>query len=174
MKSLFVIPLIFCLGCISQSSNKKEINYHFENAESVLPKPIGLVNDFSEIFTNSQTDDLEHLLNQYERNTTNQITILTVDSIDPYIHIEAFATDLGNYWRVGTAEKNNGLLIVLSLNNRQIRISTGLGVEKILSDEFLKGVIDNDIIPYFKENKYYEGITSGLDKIIKEWDKYSL
>ncbi len=76
---------------------------------------------------------------------------------------------MGNLWGVGTAEKNNGLVVVLSKQDREIGISTGLGTAQVLSDKFLKKTNDNLMIPKFKEEKFYEGVKSGLDEIIKNW-----
>lgn len=112
-------------------------------------------------------------MNNYKVKSTNEIAVVTIDSISPYDDIKDFGTDLGNFWGIGSKEKNNGLLIILSMNDRNIGISTGIGTEEILSDEFLKKTIDSIIIPNFKEDKFYEGIMGGLNKIIEQWNKSS-
>ncbi|MBA5628597.1 TPM domain-containing protein [Moheibacter sp. BDHS18] len=177
MKFIFAILLVgfTFIQCskITSNENTKKI-YTIENAESLLPKPIGLVNDFTYTFTQGQRAELEKFLRDYSKRTTNQIVIVTVDEIQPYTNINDYATDLGNYWGVGTAEKNNGLVIVLNMKSREIRISSGYGAGKVLSDEFLKKIIDEEIIPYFKQNNFYEGLMKGLNKIIEHWDKTSL
>src|SRR5690606_23661182 len=101
-------------------------------------------------FTESQRTELTKTLYDYDVETTRQIVVVTIDSIKPYSDIQKYATDLGNYWGVGTAEKNNGLTIVICTSCRQIGIATGLGTELILTDEICKNVIDQTIIPEFK------------------------
>ena len=168
-KVLFIFVLFLLIGCHTQSREQKAIEYKNGNAESILPKPIGLLNDFSYAFTPEQRNNLEDFLQEYEQKTTNQIAVVTIGSIVPYQNIEDFSTDLGNFWGVGMTEKDNGLLIVMSMNDRNVNISTGTGTAKVISDEFLKKTIDNLMIPKFKEDKFYDGVKSGLDEIIKNW-----
>lgn len=132
-------------------------------------KPIGYVNDFENIFTSEQRIKLDKRIGVYELETTNEIVIVTIDSIEPYENINDFATDLSNEWGIGKTEKNNGLLILFSKSLREIRISTGLGTEKILTDEICKKVIDQTIIPEFKKGNYYNGIEKGLTELIAKW-----
>lgn len=172
--SIFLLTCLFLFSCFEvKNQNSEKINYHFENAESVLPKPIGFVNDFTHTFTKEQRKSLENYLLDYKNKTSNEIAVVTIDSISPYVDIKDFGTDLGNFWGIGTKEKNNGLLIVLSMNERNIGISTGKETEKVLSDEFLKKIIDAEIIPLFKQEKFYEGIMSALNKIMEQWNKSS-
>ena len=140
--------------------------------DSVLkfPKSIGYVNDFENVFTSEQRIKLDKRIAAYELETTNEIAIVTIDSIIPYENINDFATDLSNEWGIGKREKDNGLLILFSKSLREIRISTGLGTEKILTDEICKSVIDKTIIPEFKNGDYYNGIEKGLSELIILWE----
>lgn len=134
-----------------------------------FPKQIGFVNDFEQIFTDEQRQSLELKLKEYEKNTTREFVIITIDSITPYTSIQKFASDLSNEWGVGKKETNNGLSIVFSKNLRKIRISTGKGTEKILTDEVCKNIIDQTIIPELKNGNYYSGIEKGITEIIAKW-----
>ena len=136
---------------------------------SVFPKPIGIINDFGQIFTESQRTELTKILYDYDIETTRQIVVVTIDSIKPYNNIQKYATDLGNSWGVGTAEKNNGLTIVVCNPCKQIGIATGLGTELILTDEICKNVIDQTIIPEFKDGNFYDGIKNGVVELIEKW-----
>lgn len=169
-KIVFLFISFLFLSCFQPT--KQESNstvYHNENAESILPKYLGWVSDYELVFTQEEKDSLTDFLQNYSNETTNQIAILTIQSIEPYTDIKDFSTDLGNYWGVGHEGKDNGLLIVLNKENQHLRISTGKGTEKILTDAYLKTVIDSVIIPKFKEENYYEGIKFGLEKIIENW-----
>ncbi|SDX59040.1 uncharacterized protein SAMN05216556_1592 [Aequorivita viscosa] len=79
------------------------------------------------------------------------------------------ATDLGKYWGVGTAEKDNGLIILLCKPCQKIGIATGFGTELILTDQICKNVIDQTIIPEFKNGKFYDGIKNGVAELIEKW-----
>ena len=134
-----------------------------------FPAPLGAVSDFENVFSSNQISDLTKIINDYEQKTTREIAIVTVESIEPYKNIAIYSTDLANEWKIGKAKKNNGLLILFSKNLREIRITTGYGTEKILTDEVCKKVIDETIIPEFKKGDYYSGIKEGLTALIKKW-----
>ena len=95
--------------------------------------------------------------------------MVTIDSIKPYQNIQKYATDLGNKWGIGNEEKNNGLTIVVCNPCRQIAIATGLGTEMILTDVICKNVIQQTIIPEFKNGKFYNGIKNGVTELIEKW-----
>lgn len=133
----FQLILLFCfVGCskISPTNTNQKV-YSIANAEQILPKLDGFVNDFSFVFTQEEREILGNQLENYSQMTTNQIAILTIDNIDPYTDIMHYTTDLGNFWEIGIAEKDNGLLIVMNTEDRQIRISSGKGTQKILTDK---------------------------------------
>ena len=109
------------------------------------------------------------IISEYEEKTTREIAIVTVNSIEPYENISDYSTDLANEWGIGNSETDNGLLILFSKNLQEIRISTGYGTEKILTDELCKKVIDETIIPEFKKGDYYSGIEKGMTELIKKW-----
>jgi uncharacterized protein len=95
--------------------------------------------------------------------------IVTIDSIKPYESIQRYATDLGEKWGIGSAEKNNGLAIVVCNPCKQIGIATGTGTELILTDEICKKVIEEKIIPEFKNGEFYNGIKKGVIELIEKW-----
>ena len=179
MKNSIKILLLFltlnflsCKENYKVSENNKAVN-KIENPQvknSIFPKPIGYVNDYGNVFAESQQVNLSKKLTNYKTKTTREIVIVTVDSIKPYNDLHKYATDLGNTWGVGTAEKNNGLVIVLCKPCQGITIATGLGTEKILTDEICKEVIDKTIIPEFKKGDFYNGIYNGVNELIKKWE----
>ena len=134
-----------------------------------FPFPIGFVNDYEHIFTKEQNEKLEKLISDYEKLTTREIAIVTINSIEPYDNFKDFSTDLSNDWGVGKYKKDNGLVIVFSKNLKELRISTGNETEKILTNEICKKIIDNFMIPEFKNGKFYTGIEKGLIELINKW-----
>ena len=140
-----------------------------EIRKNSIPNPIGIINDYGQIFTESQRNELSKILYDYDTETTRQIVVVTIDNIKPYNDIQKYATDLGQTWRVGTAGKNNGLTIVLCKPCGEIAIATGTGTELILTDEVCKKVIDEKIIPEFKNGEFYSGIKKGVIELIDKW-----
>ncbi|MUU79889.1 TPM domain-containing protein [Winogradskyella endarachnes] len=180
MKLIFKIILLAFLtisGCkskqvdkIKPSSETPKVEFtEFDLGESDLPKLKREVNDYEFIFTPEQLEKLTLIIREFEKETTNQIAVVSIDSIGKYTDFDQFAIDLSNYNGVGLKEKDNGLTIVFSKNLRKIRISTGYGTEKILTDEICKKVIDETIIPEFKNGEYYNGIEKGITELIAKW-----
>lgn len=159
-------------SCSAQEAESKSQNVDLVSSdlkESNFPKPVGYVNDFENLFTAEQVKQLTDLISDYEKQTTNVIAVITVSSIEPYSDFNQYAIDLSNSWGVGKKEKDNGLTIVFSKSLKQVRISTGTGTEKILSDELCKSIIDQFMVPKFREEQYFEGISLGVAELIKHW-----
>jgi uncharacterized protein len=76
-----------------------------------------------------------------------------------------FALRTGEKWQLGSAKRDNGLLMAIAVNDRKIQILTGYGLEGVLPDVVLSRIIRNQITPYFKQGQYAQGISSGLDEI---------
>jgi uncharacterized protein len=165
------LNLLACKASAQETETKSPIpEVSFSVMEqSTFPKSIGIINDYGQIFTESQRLELSKILYDYDMETTRQIVVITVDSITPYSDIQKYASDLGHEWRVGSAGKDNGLVIVLCKPIRQIAISTGYGTELVLTDEICKNVIDQVIIPEFKNGDYYAGIKKGVLELIEKW-----
>lgn len=145
---------------------QKNINF---NATNEFLKPIGFVNDFDKIFTFQQIEKLEIIISNYEKSTTKEIAIVTIDTITPYTNFKDYCTDLSKKWGVGKKDVDNGLTIVFCKRLRQIRISTGYGTQEILTDEVCQKIIENSMTPEFKKGNYYKGIEGGLMELISEW-----
>lgn len=134
------------------------------------PNPPRLVNDFAGILQNQEVRQLEEKLTRFARETSTQIVIVTVSDLEGYDPGD-FAFRLGESWGVGQKDTNNGLVILVKpkTGNEQGRIfiATGYGLEGVLPDATLNGpVIDTEMIPYFRQNNYYQGLESGTNVIM--------
>lgn len=125
--------------------------------------------DLAYLFSSTERDALIDKIHQYEEKTTNQIAILSIDSLPKSITIQRYGTEVANSWGIGTKEKNNGLLITISKFDRKVAISTGIGTEQTISDYDCKVVIDSVMIPEFKNTSYYTGVNESLDDLILLW-----
>lgn len=176
MKVYHIILFILCsvIFCQTEINAQNKSSEYYDFSKNVLLKNTKekgiIVNDYSKILEKGQELELSEILQNYEIKTTKQIVLVTIDNITPYKDIHKFATDLGSYWGVGTKEKNNGLLIVLCKDYRSISIATGTGTEKILTDEICKSVIDNIMIPKFRNGKFYKGLKLGIEELINKWN----
>jgi uncharacterized protein len=129
------------------------------------PNPPRLVNDLAPMMDASQQAQLEQKLLDYERNTSTQITVVTIKNLGGY-EVAQYAVELGNRWGVGHKGKDNGVLVLASLEDRKVNISTGYGLEGALTDATSGRIIRNEIVPSFKSGNYYEGFNKAADAII--------
>jgi len=134
------------------------------------PSPPRLVNDFTGKFlTPEQVQALEQKLDAYDQSTSNQVAIVVVESLGDY-SADDYAIALGRKWGVGNKEFNNGVVILISTGggqgNRKAAIQVGYGLEGVISDLTTKSIIDNSIIPNFKEGNYYRGLDKAVDDIM--------
>ena len=152
--------------------NCKETKTDAETIPSHIPLNTSQkrVVDLAHLFSKVESDSLAYKIIQYETQTTNQIAILTIDSLPKNTNIQKFGTEVGEKWGVGTKQKNNGLLITISNHDRSIAISTAIGTEQTISDYECIVIIDSIMIPQFRTNNYYKGVDKALDSLILLWD----
>ena len=130
------------------------------------PNPPKLVNDYANILTADQNQALERKLYQFDDTTTNQVTVVIIPRLDGK-DIADVAIELGRKWGVGNKKSNNGVILLVSIEDRKLNISPGYGLEKSLPDLTCQQIIENIIVPEFKGNDYYSGINQGTDAIIQ-------
>ena len=128
------------------------------------PNPPRLVNDFAGVL-GSRADELERVLVAFDDSTSNQITVVTVNSLDGYA-VEEYALELGRRWGVGSS-RNNGLVLLAAMEDREVTIQVGYGLEGAITDAYSRRIIDNEIVPAFKEGDYYKGIYNACDQLMK-------
>lgn len=168
MKAIKVLTILFILsGCVIVDKS----NYRYPAAIKAYGKPTGYVNDFEGLFSDNEIKQIDSIILAFELSSSNQIAIVTVSDIKPYESMQNFTTDLGNYWGIGQNDIDNGLIITVSSKMKSIWIGTGLGTEKILTDDKLKSIIDVNMIPYLKNGQHFQGIKEGLTECIENWKK---
>src|SRR5690606_15000769 len=170
MRKIFLLFLIVLVSHSCLTQTKEESQTSLNHTTYNFPELIGYVNDYALILDSLEVEKLERKLNSFSELTTNQMVIVTImDDEITEENFEDFALSLSNYWGVGSKEKNNGLTIVLNPKLRMIRISTGLGIQEILTDEICERILQNIILPEFENEDYYNGLDKGTDELIKFW-----
>lgn len=128
--------------------------------------PTGFVNDYSGVFTEEERSALEAKLSQFEQASTNEISVVIINSLDGD-SIENFAENLFEEWGIGKAETDNGVLLLVAKDDREMRIEVGYGLEGSLTDLLSSRIIRETLTPAFRENDFYGGITKAVDQIEK-------
>ncbi|MDD5071199.1 MAG: TPM domain-containing protein [Patescibacteria group bacterium] len=127
--------------------------------------PSGFVNDYAGMMSESEKQSLEVKLVNFESQTSNEIAVVIIPSLDGDT-IENFAVRLFEDWKIGKAKNDNGILVLVAKEDRQMRIEVGYGLEGALTDAQSFWIIDGIMKPAFREEKYYEGIDQAIDKVI--------
>jgi len=135
-------------------------------AEFVIPVNDGLVTDDAAILTVDQKETISSVLLQYQKDTSNEIAVLIVKTLDGETPVDA-AVEVGRKWGVGSKEKNNGILMLIAYEDREMFIATGYGLEGAIPDIVAAGIINEDMVPAFRQGMYYEGIMAGIDSLKK-------
>lgn len=128
-----------------------------------LPKQNGWVNDFDELYEEEEFSTLDNLISTFEKQTRIEIVLVTLDTMcvskDKFDDLTLY---MANTWRVGKKIENNGILIGISQGYRKIRIQNGYGIEKLISDDETKMIINLYFIPYFRNGNYFQGTVNGV------------
>ena len=134
-----------------------------------FPKLTGRVVDQAGMLPPSAESRLNKMLAMHENDTSNQLVVVTLNSLEGD-SIESYGYQLGRHWGIGTAENNNGALLIIAKNERRIRIEVGYGLEEFLTDALASNIIHQIIRPAFKQGQYSKGITQGTQAMIEVLD----
>lgn len=122
------------------------------------------VNDYIDLLNKEQKAILTNELQSIEDSVGSQVVVMIIDTLQG-MDISDFSNLIGNSWGIGRKDYNDGVLILLSMNDRQMRIEVGYGLEKIIKDEIAAQIIREQMVPEFKEKRFYEGLLKAVTKI---------
>lgn len=122
------------------------------------------VSDQAGVFSSSQLADLEAMLNDLQRATTAELAVVTVKSTQPDT-IEQYAVNLFEKWGIGKKGRDNGVLLLLATDDREVKIEVGYGLEPVITDGTAGSILDRYVLPRFKQNDYADGLTDGAKAI---------
>lgn len=128
------------------------------------PAHDGFVTDLADILSANDEQRIEQQLIAYQTETSNEIAVLTMPSLEGS-DIAQFAIETAQAWGVGSAEFNNGVLIVVAMQERDLFIATGYGLEGALPDLAAKRIIDEELSPAFRDGNYAAGFLNTIDAI---------
>jgi uncharacterized protein len=122
--------------------------------------------DLAGVLKDTESTELKAKLTNLERDTTTQMGILIIPGLQGEV-LDAYSLRVANTWKLGRKDLNNGVLILVAIHDRRLRIEVGLGLETILTNEACKNIIDYDMVPFFKKGEYYQGIASGVGALTR-------
>ncbi len=161
MKKFMIIAICMLVACPLWTVAQDEL--------PVPDKPQSWVNDYAGLFTSAEASALEQKLNEFEYNSSTQIFVVTLNDNGGY-SVSDLSQRIGEQWGVGQQGKDNGLLMLLDMQDRDVYISTGYGLEEYIPDGTASRIIENEVIPNFQNGDYYAGVNAATDVMISLLD----
>ena len=121
------------------------------------PEPAVLVNDFAGVLSAKDKALLESKLVAFDDSTSSQLCIVILKTLDGE-PASSYAPELFNFWKIGQEGRNNGILILVSMDSHEAFINTGYGMEEFVPDIMAGRIVREDLLPFFKKEQYYEGL----------------
>lgn len=156
---IFLISLVCAMSCV-QAGEKALL----------APQREGLVNDYAGLLSSSQKEQLAQMLVRLDNEKHIQLCVVIVNDLQGRSAAE-FATELGHSWGVGRKGEDSGLLLLVKPKTRDSKgdvfIATGYGMEGDLPDSKCGRILDENAVPFFKEDKYFDGVFATCLALIK-------
>lgn len=157
LRQQWLVVVFLCTGLLALSS--------VVSAALSFPTLTGRVVDQAGLLDAATTKSLIQLLAQEEQQTSNQVVVVTLKSLQGHT-IEDYGYQLGRHWGIGQQNRDNGVLLIVAPNERKVRIEVGYGLEGTLTDADSSVIIHQYILPQFKQGDYSKGILIGVQKIL--------
>ncbi len=135
-------------------------------AQLQVPYLSGRVVDEADVLSDNTIQELESVLKRHEDSTSNQIVVLIISSLEGEI-LEEYSLKVAETWQVGQKGRDNGVLLLVAIDDRKMRIEVGYGLEGDLTDALSNQIIRNELAPNFRQGDYNQGITDGVNAIMQ-------
>ncbi|MCC2545609.1 TPM domain-containing protein [Hymenobacter sp. BT175] len=129
------------------------------------PSPFRFVTDEAKLLTSANAQTLEGGLRRYADNTGTQIVVVTVPSLGGR-EVADYGRALGEAWGVGQKDKDNGIVVLLSGQERKVTIQAGSGLRSAITPELTSRIINQEMTPSFKQGNYFAGLRAGLNSLM--------
>lgn len=154
LKSIVVLLVSLITLCDSKGQDQQKV-----------PKLTERVTDLANLLSPNEGAYLTNQLKLLEERKGSQLAILTVNTTAPET-IEQYSIRVVDQWKLGREDVDDGVLLIVAKNDRKLRIEVGYGLEGAIPDAYAKRIINNIIVPHFRDGDYYLGIEEGVEAII--------
>lgn len=135
-------------------------------AQTPLPALTAPVNDFAHVIDAASSAELDRLIRTLQAATGDVVVVATIDTFAPYATIEEYAVRLFDKAGIGTRKADSGVLILLAVQDRRVRIEVGYGIEEFITDGFAGDTIRTQMLPAFRAGGYGPGLVAGATRVI--------
>ncbi len=156
LRTYQLLLILFCLSGVHSAFAQRD----------VPPLANRRIHDEAGVLSSQTVAYLEQSLKQFEDSTSNQIAVLLIASLEGE-SIDQFGIRVADAWKLGQGDKDNGVIVLVSLNDKKMRIEVGQGLEGPLPDAICNRIIRNEMAPAFRRQAYDEGVVSAIDGIRK-------
>jgi uncharacterized protein len=170
MKLLLPLLMVLAAAC----ANGQAASQPKPSEAQQFPVPVegaiplaGRVTDAANIIGAEQEAALSNQLARFEQATSLQMVVVTVNSLNGQ-DVADFARDLANEWGIGREDLNDGVVVLVAPNERKVRIAVGYGLEQALPISLCQSIIDEQMLPRFREGNLERGIEAGVSALIDE------
>jgi uncharacterized protein len=134
-------------------------------SQQEFPKPVGYVNDFANVIPQDIKNSLDRLILEVKQKTGAEIVVVTLNSVGKFYTPQEYANLLFENWGIGEKGKDNGVLVLNSINDRYIWIEVGYGLEGILPDGLVGEIRDKYFMPFLQKGDYGTAYLTGVAAI---------
>jgi uncharacterized protein len=133
-----------------------------------VPRLTGPVNDFANVIDTASEAQLDALIRKLQHATGDVMVVAAVDTFQPFADLQSYAVEMFENGGLGIGQKgkDNGVLIVLAVDDRQVRIETGYGLEEFITDGFA-GETSRSMVPFFRDGEYGRGLLAGATRVAR-------
>ena len=135
-------------------------------AERIPPAPARYFNDYAGVVSPATGDELNATLEQYERTSSNQLIVALYPRKESESSVADYTVRVAQAWQVGQKNKNNGVVLFAFMQEHQLYFQVGYGLEAVLPDSTAKRIIEQEIVPRFRQNDVDGGMKAGVAAMI--------
>jgi uncharacterized protein len=158
LRRQFLGPILFCIVLAAEAASAAEV---------IPPKPPAYFNDYANVVSKEKALALNEKLAQFERETSNQVLVAVFRKMQSDSDVADYTRRIAESWKVGQAEKRNGTVLFVFLDDRKMFIQVGYGLEGALPDVTAFDITERHIKPRFRTGDYTGGLEEGVDLILK-------
>jgi uncharacterized protein len=164
MKARAVLVCVLLLPVVLSEGLRAEAMQ--ARVEGDIPRLTAPVNDFAGVIDATSKAELDQLIRRLQGATGDVMVVATVKTFQPFADLQSYAVEMfeNGGQGIGTRGKDNGVLIVLAIDDRQVRIETGYGLEGFITDGFA-GETSRSMVPFFREAEYGRGLVAGATRV---------
>ncbi|MFP4618160.1 MAG: TPM domain-containing protein [Spirochaetaceae bacterium] len=130
-----------------------------------LPEPEGFVNDFAGVIDSNSEARIEAIARKLQEVSGAEIAVVTVENLEPYGSVEQYSIALAEEWGVGQEDEDNGIIMLMAMEEREVRLEVGYGLEGAIPDSLAGRILENSIIPSLSSGNYGEGFLRGSEAV---------